>query len=690
MKTKTIWTMVIVLSLCNTVFAYQRPATEAKGAVLKVITKWNSSCSASNVPPMSYMTKGWYNDLTNSSSTPSGHDSRAWWEDAFLKNGDHVDSHYVDTSKQCWGNDSLDDNGVDEADVCMVGLHGDLAGSRWHPKVRVDESGDGNCNTYQGSMYFNDDLEFFHMVSCQSLQDSTWTNWTSSYGRVRQISGFHGSGISNRSYRSRYKDLADDGFDVAISESWLDNLFINNASELYDLCPCVHAAGSNKSDVLDRITTEQYDWVADSDPTPNVFCVFYIDGCNPHAGDELSGYISNPAPSAVPPAPEPSTADDWSRQDYFDAIDAVIPDQIDPNLLTSVQGPDWLDGVHLVDIVTACQDHFVFDPNIEAGILLGRNSTETKFVKKDNTRGRLRYLNNERKFDYATYPQESVPDPNALTTAMGSLAYLGLPSAEIVQDDISAVGAVLFNTQGDLLEQLEIEKLVTVKRQYNGFEVFESEARVAVSNEGKITRLLVRDWPQFKLADNLAIEDRTALVSKLADQVNAALKGRAVLEIYAKQGYLAAGNRYVPIIRLTVIDGLFILMFEEPAVTLPFPDKDLDQIPDNVDNCPHIANHTQWDADSDGVGDECDNCRWTSNPDQDDSDNDDIGDACDNDWDDSNADVSDDDIICGSPQYPSPLGDLNRDCRVNMIDVALMTANWLADCINEPSNPACW
>jgi hypothetical protein len=76
-------------------------------------------------------------------------------------------------------------------------------------------------------------------------------------------------------------------------------------------------------------------------------------------------------------------------------------------------------------------------------------------------------------------------------------------------------------------------------------------------------------------------------------------------------------------------------------------DRDGDQIIDDRDNCPRVANPSQADSDGDGIGDACenpvpptdgdndgvpdasDNCPTAANPDQADSDNDGIGDACD-------------------------------------------------------------
>ncbi len=62
----------------------------------------------------------------------------------------------------------------------------------------------------------------------------------------------------------------------------------------------------------------------------------------------------------------------------------------------------------------------------------------------------------------------------------------------------------------------------------------------------------------------------------------------------------------------------------------PVPDADDDGVPDEIDNCPTIANPGQEDLDLDNVGDVCDNCPSHSNLDQTNSDGDSYGDACDN------------------------------------------------------------
>ena len=102
-----------------------------------------------------------------------------------------------------------------------------------------------------------------------------------------------------------------------------------------------------------------------------------------------------------------------------------------------------------------------------------------------------------------------------------------------------------------------------------------------------------------------------------------------------------------------VFDGCELSVADAAGITciINIIDTDGDNVEDNSDNCPLIANTDQSDIDADGIGDVCetvsnkdsdgdsvednsDNCPYTANTDQSDFDGDGLGDVCDNDTDD--------------------------------------------------------
>ncbi len=83
-----------------------------------------------------------------------------------------------------------------------------------------------------------------------------------------------------------------------------------------------------------------------------------------------------------------------------------------------------------------------------------------------------------------------------------------------------------------------------------------------------------------------------------------------------------------PKIRITEENAMLARHGVLPA-RIPPPDTDLDDIEDDADNCPSIANPLQQDVDDDTVGDVCDNCPRDCNPGQENADGDLAGNACD-------------------------------------------------------------
>lgn len=271
-----------ILLTDSVAFGQSNPSLGERGALVRVVTRWNSSCSGSTRSAWDNMVDGWYDDLTNSSSLPSGHGPRAWVRDGFYKNGNIVDSDFTDDDAVTWGNDDGPDR-VDEPDACMVALHGgEWNNLRWFGRVRVNEAGSGNCNAYQAHIILGDyDLEFLHMSSCHSMdQDVWWPEWSGTFDGLHQINAFHGIMWIGSTYRSRYKHFADDAFDIPIAEAWLDNLYISWVWG-HQQCPVSRGAGIGSTDLWNRMDHEEYDFVYSDPDTPTAHGVIYLKGCDP-------------------------------------------------------------------------------------------------------------------------------------------------------------------------------------------------------------------------------------------------------------------------------------------------------------------------------------------------------------------------------------------------------------------------
>ena len=99
-----------------------------------------------------------------------------------------------------------------------------------------------------------------------------------------------------------------------------------------------------------------------------------------------------------------------------------------------------------------------------------------------------------------------------------------------------------------------------------------------------------------------------------------------------------------PLADTTVRDFMNLsVTFGSGGINRCFADSDLDDVENDLDNCPDVSNSDQLDTDDDGLGDACDNCPLTANQSQDDSDLDGVGDLCDNCPDTANSDQLDTD-----------------------------------------------
>lgn len=271
-------------------------ALEAK---MYAVTTWNAGCGGSTRDSWDNMVKAWYDDVTNTGTSIlgwciSGHCSDAFSKDGSLVNGNMVNSLFADATRVSWGNDTPN---LDDGDAVMIGVHGADVSNGWSGSMRVDEAGSGDCSIRTAEMEIGDsDLEFLHLSSCNSMDDNQWSNWEKSMGRAHQVDGFHGLMWIGSGLVSDYEDFGDDAFGGSISDSWLDNLYYNNAfgtNNADDQCPVALAVGANATDALNRLHNERYDNVYSDPPhsgltgSGTIWATTYIAGCNPQGEDTI-------------------------------------------------------------------------------------------------------------------------------------------------------------------------------------------------------------------------------------------------------------------------------------------------------------------------------------------------------------------------------------------------------------------
>lgn len=266
------------------ILSFPQIANAAREAKVYAITTWNASCGGSTRNWWDDMADAWYNEITDTGFSffglcLSGHCHDAYSRDGKQYDGNIVNSLFADKSVVAWGRDDIN---LDEADAALVAWHGSESGNVYRGSMRVNEAGEGDCSLRQDEMKLgNQDLEFLHLSSCQSMDDNQWSTWWKAFNGLHQVDGFHGFMWIGSSLVNDYKDFADDAFDTSIAEAWLDNLYVPNISGSDDQCPVAYGVGASVDDLWNRMNHERYDYVMSDPKTFSYWGAIYISGCDP-------------------------------------------------------------------------------------------------------------------------------------------------------------------------------------------------------------------------------------------------------------------------------------------------------------------------------------------------------------------------------------------------------------------------
>ncbi len=274
----------IVMAAAALSFALVPGSARSRSAGMVSVTNWDSNCCAScaNVPERNNMITRWYNNIKHSK-----HGAQAY-DDYNIYRIDSTISQDLLTDTPEPGHN--DDEWIDGVNVAIVGMHGGEHPSHfWRGQPRITGVY-GECSVEATEMkvgdLYNNSLVLSSCHSACKEYFPYWSNWDVQFNGTHQIDGFHGVMWIDEDLRDNYAMLSDDGFDMPVKLSFIDNLY--KADDWYvdgvsvDQCPIPVSAGASSSQAeFHRDNYDYYSW--DSDPTGSIFWARSgIVGCDPN------------------------------------------------------------------------------------------------------------------------------------------------------------------------------------------------------------------------------------------------------------------------------------------------------------------------------------------------------------------------------------------------------------------------
>jgi hypothetical protein len=269
-----------------------------------------------------------------------------------------------------------------------------------------------------------------------------------------------------------------------------------------------------------------------------------------------------------PPIPHTETFDD-----YVALANNTLP-QYTGGMLSVPDGPNWIQGVTLARLAASVSETMPDSVATQGTVTIGYGGP--KWMKVDTREGFIRYTNRDRCFQTSS-PCTAIPSGAAQSALYNTLGVLGVPSGEAGDIGVDLVAERSIDDGGNPQESVcEVEQLVTQERRVGGsYPVFDSKARMAVSNLSQRARLLIR-WPQFRLEDGLLMRTRTEVIHEIAQEILSAQKDQSgfgtPIDLRIRVGFMESESGYVPAARVSFTDGWYReagLIFDVPLANNP-------------------------------------------------------------------------------------------------------------------------
>lgn len=272
----------------------------------------------------------------------------------------------------------------------------------------------------------------------------------------------------------------------------------------------------------------------------------------------------------LPPLPHTETFDD-----YFDLVNTTLP-QYTGGMLSVPDGPNWIQSVTLARLAASVSETVPDSAATQGAVTIGYGGP--KWMKVDYSDGFIRYTNRDRCFQTSS-PCTSIPAGSAQSALYNTLGILGVPSGEAGDIGVELVAERSMDDGNQQELVCEVERLVTQERKVGGsYPVFDSMARMAVSNLYQRARLLIR-WPQFRIEEGLVMRTRTGVIGEIAQKILAAQQDESGLgtpiDLRIRVGFIESGGRYIPAARVSFTDSWYReagLIFDVPLANNPTGD----------------------------------------------------------------------------------------------------------------------
>lgn len=206
-----------------------------------------------------------------------------------------------------------------------------------------------------------------------------------------------------------------------------------------------------------------------------------------------------------------------SEEVILEMIEKSLPGW-DESVLKVRQGEDWIGHLDFRNVYGVMGDRA---PEVEKmPNRAGRLGNEDRVVILDQSRGRVRYVNRTRGWNFETDSKSTaVEAEKALELVASAVRELGVSPDEFGKPRVDTqMGGGAPVGESVIKDRFEMYRIVSIPRMMGEYPVYGSLIRGAVSNRGQIQRLMV-EWPAFRMSRKLTMMSRTEVARQAVKEI---------------------------------------------------------------------------------------------------------------------------------------------------------------------------